>query len=63
MAAAGDFARDLNMCAICAGTFHDAVGGEIDPALQTIYSVVLMCFLFAPFARAREPRLSLAATV
>ena len=29
------------MCAICAGTSHDDVGGEIDPALQTIYSVVL----------------------
>ena len=39
--AEGDFTRDLNMCAICAGTSHDDVGGEIDPALQTIYSVVL----------------------
>ena len=34
------------------------MGEEVDPAraLQTIYSVVLR-ILFAPFARAREPRL------
>ena len=32
---------DLNMCAICAGTSHDPVGGEVDPDLKTIYSSVL----------------------
>ena len=39
--AAGDFSRDLNMCAICAGTSHDPLGGEVDPDLKTIYSTVL----------------------
>ena len=55
--------RDLNMCAICAGASHDVVGGQVDSTLQTIYSVVLRhCFLFAPFARAKERRHLLAAT-
>ena len=40
--AAGDFSRDLNLCAICAGTSHDPVGGEVDdPDLKTVYSSVL----------------------
>ena len=33
--------RDLNLCAICAGTSHDPVGGEVDPDLKTVYSSVL----------------------
>ena len=32
--ATGDFSRDLNLCAICAGTSHDPVGGEVDPLTQ-----------------------------
>ena len=62
MAAAGDFSRDLNLCAICAGTSHDPVGGEVDPDLKPVYSAVLpICTICA--SRATEPRLSLAATV
>ena len=33
--------RDLSMCAICAGTSHDDLGGQVDPILKTIYTVVL----------------------
>ena len=33
--------RDLNMCAICAGTSHDDKGGQVDSTLKTIFSVVL----------------------
>ena len=40
MVAEGDI-RDLDMCAICAGTSHDALGGKVDPTLETIYGIVL----------------------
>ena len=30
-----------HLCAICAGTSHDPVGGEVDPDLKTVYSSVL----------------------
>ena len=32
---------DVGMCAVCAGTSHDDLGGTVDPTLQTIYSTVL----------------------
>ena len=40
MVAEGD-TRDVSMCAVCAGTSHDDLGGTVDPTLQTIYSIVL----------------------
>ena len=31
----------LSMCAVCAGTSHDDLGGAVDPTLQKVYIPVL----------------------
>ena len=40
MLAEGD-TMDVGMCAVCAGTSHDDLGGRVDSTLQTVYSTVL----------------------
>ena len=40
MVAEGD-TMDVSMCAVCAGTSHDDLGGAVDPTLQKVYIPVL----------------------
>ena len=39
--ASSDFIRDPLLCSICAGTSHDAEGGQIHVDLKTVYTSVL----------------------
>ncbi len=39
--AAEDYVRDPLMCSICAGSSHDAGGGQVDADLKTVFAVVL----------------------
>ena len=39
--AATDYVSDVSLCAICAGTSHDAEGAQVDAELKTIFSMVL----------------------
>jgi len=36
-----DYIRDMNLCAICAGTSNDTEGGKADPLLKSVYATVI----------------------